>query len=154
MNDFLPFQPSTATLTFDASATIDAAKALLKLNDYVVLKAKSYRAAQRRQAIAESNAQHDREDAEHTQRWAETTLHNEIRDLQARCTFLYGMARAKGATVDELRGGWKVTGVNIPIERTQTLQCHCGIHPYIIHDRDSRPITRFVCPEHGLVDAR
>jgi hypothetical protein len=105
----------TATLTFDAAAAIDAAKALLKLNDYVVLKAKSYRQAQQRQAIAQAEAQWEREERESTERWAQTTLHNEIRDLMARCTFLYGVARARGASAEELQGGWTVTGVNIPI---------------------------------------
>lgn len=147
----------TATLTFDSfdtDAAIDAAKLFLKLNDYVVLKAKSHRQALRRQAIAESNAKSDRENAEHTQRWAETTLHNEIRDLMARCTFLYGAAIAHGATPGELEGGWKVTGVNIPIDRASTITCHCGVQPYIITDYDASPITRFVCPEHGLVARR
>lgn len=141
-----------ATLTFDVDSAIDAAKALLKLNDYVVLKAKSYRQAQERQRVAEAYAKADREDAQRARYWAQTTLHNEIRDLQARCTFLYGVARARGASAEELQGGWTVTGVNLPIERTQTIQCHCGVHPYIITDYDERPITRLVCPEHGLVE--
>lgn len=68
---------------------IDAAKTLLAQHDYVVLKTKSYRAAQE-------------------------TLHNEIRELMARCTFLYGAARAAGASVDELAGGWATAGINCP----------------------------------------
>lgn len=149
----------TGTLTLvnlDGSeiSMIDAAKALLKLNDYVVLKAKSYRQAQERQRVAEAYAKADREDAQHARYWAQTTLHNEIRDLQARCTFLYGAAIAHGATPGELEGGWTVVGASLPIERTSTITCHCGVHPYIITDYDERPITRFVCPEHGLVDKR
>lgn len=141
-------ETTTATLTLD----VEGMKTLLTANGYVVLKAKSHRAAQERQRVAEAYARSDREDAERTRYWAQTTLHNEIRDLQARCTFLYGMARAKGATVEELAGGWKVVGVNLPIERTQIIQCHCGMHPYIITDYGERPITRFICPEHGIVD--
>lgn len=134
-----------------ALITIDAAKALLKLNDYVVLKAKSYLAAQRRQAVAQAEARFADDERKSTERWAQTTLHNEIRDLEARCTFLYGVARARGASAEELQGGWTVTGINLPIERAVNTTCHCGAHPYIITDYDERPIIRFICPEHGLV---
>jgi hypothetical protein len=136
----------------DIAYAIESAKDLLAQYDYVVLKAKSYRAAQQRQAIAQAEAKWERQEAESTRRWARTTLHNEIRDLMARCTFLYGMARAKGATVDELKGGWTVVGANLPLEKTSTIQCQsCGVHPYVIYDEDSRPITRFICPTHGVV---
>lgn len=142
----------TATLTFDGPAAIDCAKALLVANGYVIHKAKSWRQLIERVRVAEALQCSAEEYRQSTQEWAQTTLHNEIRDLMARCTFLYGMARAKGATVEELVGGWTVTGVNIPIEKTQTIQCHCGIHPYIIHDESVRPMTRFICPDHGLVE--
>lgn len=143
--------PNTETGGYTLTLDVDSMKALLKVNDYVVLKSKSYRQAQERQRVAEIRAKSAEEDAQNARYWAQTTLHNEIRDLMARCTFLYGLARAQGATAEELNGGWKVVGVNLPIERTETLQCHCGTHPYIITDYDARPITRFVCPEHGLV---
>lgn len=93
---------------------IAAAKTLLAQHGYVVLKTKSYRAAQERQRVAEALYQAAEQYRQSTQCWAETTLHNEIRELQARCTFLYGMARAHGATVDELAGGWATTGINCP----------------------------------------
>jgi hypothetical protein len=94
-------------------ARLDAAKTLLTQHGYVVLKAKSYRAAQQRQHIAEAIAKYADDQQESTRRWAQTTLHNEIRELMARCTFLYGTARAHGATVEELRGGWATTGIGI-----------------------------------------
>jgi hypothetical protein len=98
----------------DIAYAIESAKDLLAQYDYVVLKAKSYRAAQQRQAIARAEAKFERAEAESTERWARTTLHNELRDLQARCTFLYGAAMAHGATAEELAGGWTVSGVNCP----------------------------------------
>lgn len=69
----------------------------------------------------------------------------------ARCTYLYGTARAKGATADELAGGWTVVGTDLPTEVCTTMACReCGIHPYIIQIRDGRRhITKFVCPQHG-----
>lgn len=85
---------------------INEAKSMLISQGYIVLKQKSYQSAQERQRVAESVAYNAVADLKATQRWAETTLHNEIRDLMARCTFLYGAARAHGATVDELRGSW------------------------------------------------
>lgn len=93
---------------------IDAAKSLLEGNGFVVLREKSYRQAQERQRIAEALRSAAEEWRMSTQRWAEVTLHNEIRELMARCTFLYGEARARGATVEELRGGWVTTGINCP----------------------------------------
>ena len=93
---------------------IDDAKKLLADNGYVVLKEKSYRQAQERQRVADALRVAAEEWRMSTQRWAEVTLHNEIRELMARCTFLYGEARAHGATVEELAGGWKTTGVNCP----------------------------------------
>lgn len=141
-------EPATLTLTFDS---IDAAKALLAANGFVVHRAKSWRQLIERVRVAEAIERVAEEYRQSTQEWAQTTLHNTIRDLYARCTFLYGMARAKGASVEELAGGWTVVGVNLPIEKTETIQCHCGIHPYIIHDENHRPATMLVCPKHGEV---
>jgi hypothetical protein len=141
-------------LTLTLEDPIGAAKVYLAANGYVVHKAKSWRQLIERVRVAEALRHSAEEYRESTQRWAQTSLHNDIRDLLARCTFLYGMARAKGATVEELRGGWVVTGANIPVEKTKSLQCHCGIHPYIIHDEDKRPATMFVCPDHGVVYPR
>jgi hypothetical protein len=145
----------TATWTFDGDSVIESAKAALKAAGYVVHKEKSWRQLLERVRVAECLRKAAEEYRESTQRWAETTLHNEIRDLQARCTFLYGMARAKGATINELAGGWQPVGLNLPTERATTMKCHCGIHPFMINEGtggNGIHFTQFVCPEHGLVD--
>lgn len=93
---------------------IAIAKEVLEQTGHVVLKEKSYRQAQERQRVADALREAAEEWRMSTQRWAEVTLHDEIRELMARCTFFYGEARARGATVEELKGGWKTTGVNCP----------------------------------------
>lgn len=80
----------------EALATVEAA-------GYVCVKAKSYRQAQERQRVAEALRAAEEEAAEHARAWARGCL-TEERQLRDRCTFLYGAARAHGATVDELRG--------------------------------------------------
>lgn len=131
---------------------IDAARKLLVANGFVVHKAKSWRQLIERVRVAEVMERHAEEYRESTQRWAETTLHNEIRDLQARCTFLYGEARAKGATADELSGGWAPAGINLPTERSTTVKCpECDTHPYLIKEVGKGPYA-YVCAEHGVVN--
>jgi len=130
---------------------IAKAKNLLTQHGYVVLKAGSYRQAQERQRVAEALRKSAEEDAAHTRAWAETTLHNEIRDLMARCTFLYGAARARGSTVEDLAGGWTVVGTNLPTERATTVKCHCGAVVYIIQLQ--RHDMQFICLEHGRLSA-
>lgn len=83
--------------------SVDDARALLESQGYVVLRAKSYRQAQERQRVAEAYQRAAEEDAENTRRWALDCL-NQERKLRDRCTFLYGVARAHGATVEELGG--------------------------------------------------
>lgn len=104
------------------------ARDFLESRGFVVLREKSYRQVQQRQHIAESIAKYADDQRESTERWAQTTLHNEIRELQARCTFLYGMARAKGATADELASGfWPTTGINCPNCSEPTSRRHRGV---------------------------
>lgn len=83
---------------------IDAAKKLLADNGFAVLRAKSYHQARERQRVAEARRHYAEESEERTYRWVRDQLSGEIRELRERCTFLYGAARAHGATVDELRG--------------------------------------------------
>ncbi|MHC9292017.1 hypothetical protein ACRCUN_06090 [Mycobacterium sp. LTG2003] len=90
---------------------ITDARLLLESYGYVVLREKSYRQAQERQRVAEALRRAAEDDARSARRWAQETLHNEIRDLYARCTFLYGAAIARGATADELRGAWTPVGI-------------------------------------------
>ena len=80
----------------DALATVRAA-------GYVVIKAKSYRQAQERQRVAEALREHAAEDARSARVWAHNCL-DEERRLRDRLTFVYGVATAKGATVEELAG--------------------------------------------------
>lgn len=70
---------------------------------YVVLKEKSYRAAQERQRRAEAHMLHADDDAECARRWARDCLAEERR-MRDRLTFVYGVAKAHGATTEELHG--------------------------------------------------
>lgn len=75
------------------------------LNDdgYTVLRTKSYFAAQERQRRAECWREAEQERRETAETWARDCL-AEQRRLADRLTFVYGVARAHGATVEELRG--------------------------------------------------
>lgn len=83
--------------------TIEAAKELLASEGYVVLKEKSYRAAQERQRIAQCRAEWAERDMESSRQWARDA-YEEQRRLGTRLGLLYGLAQALGATEDQLRG--------------------------------------------------
>lgn len=70
---------------------------------YVVLKEKSYRAAQERQRIAECQREYAEENRERSDAWARDCLAEERR-LRDRVTFVYGVAQKFGATREDLRG--------------------------------------------------
>jgi hypothetical protein len=78
-------------------------KKALEADGYVVLRAKSYRAAQERQHIAEALLKSQEEHNEHTRAWANKAF-DEQRALGDRCMYLYGLAARLGATDDDLRG--------------------------------------------------
>lgn len=78
---------------------LDAVKAA----GYVVLKEKSYRQAQERQRVAEALRASEEQAAEHARAWAHGCLMEERR-LRDRLSFVYGVAKAHGATDEELRG--------------------------------------------------
>lgn len=82
--------------TEDAIATLEG-------RGYVVLKEKSYRAAQERQRVAECYKRSAEDERDRAFVWARDCLHAERR-LSERCTFLYGVASRHGATDEELRG--------------------------------------------------
>jgi len=82
---------------------IKSAKAILDQAGYVVIKAKSYRAAQERQRIAEALMHYAEEDAKNNRAWAVNCL-DDSRLVRDRLTFVYGVARAHGATVEDLTG--------------------------------------------------
>jgi queuine/archaeosine tRNA-ribosyltransferase len=81
---------------------VERAKATLEALGYVVLREKSYRQAQERQRVADALREHAEDDVASTRRWAESCL-DEERCLRDRLTFVYGVARAHGATVEDLR---------------------------------------------------
>lgn len=83
---------------------IAEAKALLEGTGHVVLREGSYRRAQERQAQAENRARYAEELREGTERWAQQDLCPDNRRLRERITFVYGVARAHSATVEELGG--------------------------------------------------
>lgn len=81
---------------------LDAAKELLTAAGYTVVKTKSYLAAQERQRRAKCMEEYADERRESAERWARNCL-DEERRIRERLTFVYGVARAHGATVDDLR---------------------------------------------------
>lgn len=82
--------------------SLEDARALLEANGFVVLREKSYRQAQERQRVAEAYRAAEEQAAEHARAWARDCL-TEERRLRDRLTFVYGVAQAHGATVEELR---------------------------------------------------
>lgn len=83
------------------SEPIEAAKKLLAANGYTVLRTKSYLAAQRRQGVAEAQRAWAESVAESVRGWAENCLDNDRR-IQERLTHVWGVAKAHGATDEEL----------------------------------------------------
>lgn len=83
---------------------IAEAREVLEASGFVVLKAKSYRAAQERQRVAEALRDAAERYQQSTDRWVRQSIIPENHRLRDRCAFLYGAARAHGATADELRG--------------------------------------------------
>lgn len=85
---------------------LDAAKKLLAEHGYVTQKATSYRSAQERQRRAEARARCEIERRESTERWARESLLPRERYLSDRLSFVYGVARAHGATTEDLADQW------------------------------------------------
>lgn len=76
-------------------------KRAMARHGYVVLKESSYLRAQERQRIANVERDYEQERRQSVERWARDCCAEERR-LAARLTFIYGVARARGATVEEL----------------------------------------------------
>jgi hypothetical protein len=93
----------TSLMSGDVSQVLATARGILERAGYIVLKAKSYRAAQERQRIAECLKRAAEEDAAGCRVWA-VDCRKEERRLADRLTFVYGVAMAHGATVEELSG--------------------------------------------------
>lgn len=86
----------------DNVRAVKDARVLLEANGFTVLREKSYRQAIERQRVAEAYLVAEEEAAEHARTWARDCL-TEERRLRERITFIYGVAQAHGATVEELR---------------------------------------------------
>jgi len=82
---------------------IEDVKSWLNVMGFTVIKTKSYRAAQERQRIAECMTEMAKESAASNRAWAINCL-DEERRLRDRLNFAYGVARANGATIEELSG--------------------------------------------------
>lgn len=87
---------------------------------YVVIKQESYRRAQERQRIAEALLAHAEDDKEGAYVWARNCC-DEERRIRDRLTFVYGVARAHGATVEEL-GGSIHPPVAAPLSETPQIE--------------------------------
>ena len=87
---------------------LDAALETVRAAGYVAIKEKSYRAAQERQRQAEYQAETETDRRAHAEIWAEKCC-DEERRIRDRLTFVYGVARAHGASVEDLRGGEAAT---------------------------------------------
>lgn len=81
-----------------AAAIVDSLE-----GSWVVMRPKSHRALLERVRRAENSVQWAEHGAESARAWARDCLQQE-RELRDRCTYLYGAARAYGATVEELGG--------------------------------------------------
>jgi len=86
-----------------SAEAVDRTKATLEALGYVVIKVKSYRQAQERQRIAECLMRRAEEEAAGNRAWAVNCL-DDSRSVRDRLTFVYGVARAHGATIEELSG--------------------------------------------------
>jgi hypothetical protein len=87
----------------ETALALTNALALVHAAGYVTVRAKSYRQAQERQRVAEARLACELEQRESTERWAGRAF-DEQRRLADRLTFVYGEARARGASADDLAG--------------------------------------------------
>lgn len=85
-------------------SNVDAARRVLANAGYVAIKDSSYRKSQERVRAAEQRAEYAKEEAASQRDWVERELLPRERHLSDRLTFVYGVARAHGATVQELQG--------------------------------------------------
>jgi hypothetical protein len=81
---------------------LDDALETVRAAGYVAIREKSYRAAQERQRLAHARADWEADRRADVDNWARTDLLARERRLADRLTFVYGVARAHGATDEEL----------------------------------------------------
>lgn len=121
---------------------LEEARLLLKAHGYVTVKEGSYAAAQTRLAVAKHRAECESEAAAHARDWARDCL-RESRRLMDRLTFVYGVARAFGASHDDLRGD--CSECPAPAGEAHADGCRLGALPVV----GERPL-----PNRGEVYAR
>jgi len=83
--------------------SVRAALETARAAGYVSVKESSYRRSQERQRMAEVREASEREHNVSTAAWA-NKAYDEQRRLADRLTFVYGVARSLGASVDDLAG--------------------------------------------------
>lgn len=83
---------------------IEQARKTAEACGWRVLKEASYRKAQERQRIAEALLANEKDYRESTERWARECCERERR-MSVRTSYLYALAKAHGASDDELAGG-------------------------------------------------
>lgn len=98
-----------------AEPTLEEALKVVHEAGYVTLKEKSYRQAQERQRIAEALRVAAVEAQKRAEAWGRE-LCEEERRLRDRLTYVYGVARAHGATREELAGA---TEFGRDVDRTE-----------------------------------
>ena len=86
-----------------AALALADALAIVRAAGYVPLREKSYHQAQERQRMAEVRAECEEAAAEHARVWAMAAF-DEQRRLGDRLTFVYGVARSLGASIEDLAG--------------------------------------------------
>ena len=97
----VPTTQGWSTESWFVMSEIEDAKAFLESEGYVVLKKKSYDYQLQRRRIAETRLEFEKEAAEATRQWALAAF-EEQRRLADRLVYVYGVARAHGASVEEL----------------------------------------------------
>jgi len=86
----------------DEEKTLQA-KAWLEAHGYTVLKTKTYHGLHEKIRKAEAHEHWAKERMESVEAWARREIFSWSRHLQNRLTFVYGVAKAKGATDEDLR---------------------------------------------------
>lgn len=94
------------------SITDDELRDELKRRGYVVLAERSHQRAIERHARRQNELEWEQRNTAAAELWAVNALREERR-IRDRLTFVYGVARAHGATVDELGGRQDWTGPEI-----------------------------------------
>lgn len=120
----------------DAHEIVRAVYIAMRDERYTVLTERAVDQQQKRREQAENRAEWAERDAESARRWAESSQ-DETRRIQDRLTFVYGVARAAGVSIEDLGGS---TGFQCPQEhptyhqRCRHMPGHAGRHEAYLRD--------------------